>query len=191
MAAPHSCRAPTVRSSLLPAAVCVILARSFHPRVSALVLATFACYAGYTVLLTWVAAGIRRRVKELDNEITGAQYQWQYQHGMPEHRTSAPVPPGQGCAVRQRRHRCLVSLADQPARNQRPGKGPGRKGDVNVPSRETARQTGDLPASGCLRFPQPAFNQRCSVAGQAFVTAHAYGCGPDVRRQGGRRVFEL
>ncbi|KAL4423145.1 hypothetical protein ABPG77_007798 [Micractinium sp. CCAP 211/92] len=53
------------------AAVCVILARAFHPRVSALVLATFACYAAFTVLLTWVAAGIRRRVKELDNEITG------------------------------------------------------------------------------------------------------------------------
>lgn len=60
-------------SFLPPAAVCVILARAFHPRVSLLVLATFACYAAYTVLLTWVAAGIRRQVKELDNEITGGR----------------------------------------------------------------------------------------------------------------------
>lgn len=60
--------------SLVGAAVCVILARAFHPRVSALVLATFACYAAFTVLLTWVAAGIRRRVKELDNEITGERF---------------------------------------------------------------------------------------------------------------------
>ncbi|KAL4440595.1 hypothetical protein ABPG75_003596 [Micractinium tetrahymenae] len=60
-----------VPTALELAAVCVILARAFHPRVSALVLATFACYAAYTVALTWVAAGIRRRVKELDNEITG------------------------------------------------------------------------------------------------------------------------
>ncbi|EFN53974.1 hypothetical protein CHLNCDRAFT_7051, partial [Chlorella variabilis] len=52
-------------------AVCIILARAFHPRVSALVLATFAAYAGWTVALTRVAAGIRRRVKDLDNEITG------------------------------------------------------------------------------------------------------------------------
>lgn len=53
------------------AAVCVILARAFHPRVSAVVLCTFAAYAAFTVVLTRVAAGIRRRVKDLDNEITG------------------------------------------------------------------------------------------------------------------------
>lgn len=36
------------------AAVCVILARAFHPRVSAVVLCTFAAYAAYTVVLTRV-----------------------------------------------------------------------------------------------------------------------------------------
>jgi ABC-type transport system involved in Fe-S cluster assembly fused permease/ATPase subunit len=51
--------------------VCVILARSFHPRVSLLVVATFAAYAAWTVVLTRVAAAIRRQVKNLDNEITG------------------------------------------------------------------------------------------------------------------------
>ena len=35
-------------------AVCVILARAFHPRVSALVLLTFAAYAAWTVALTRV-----------------------------------------------------------------------------------------------------------------------------------------
>ena len=35
-------------------AVCAILARAFHPRVSLLVLATFATYAAWTVALTWV-----------------------------------------------------------------------------------------------------------------------------------------
>ena len=38
----------------LPAAVCVILARAFHPRVSALVLLTFGAYAAWTVALTRV-----------------------------------------------------------------------------------------------------------------------------------------
>ena len=51
--------------------MCVILARAFHPRVSALVLATFVAYAAWTVALTRVAAGIRRRVKDADNAITG------------------------------------------------------------------------------------------------------------------------
>ena len=41
-------------STCLPAAVCVILARAFHPRVSALVLLTFAAYAAWTVALTRV-----------------------------------------------------------------------------------------------------------------------------------------
>eukprot|EP00887_Chlorella_sp_A99_P002243 scaffold10.g2243.t1 len=53
------------------AAVCAVLARSFHPRVSLLVLATFAAYAAWTVALTWTATGLRRRVKELDNRISG------------------------------------------------------------------------------------------------------------------------
>ena len=37
------------------AAVCVILARAFHPRVSAAVLCTFAAYAAFTVVLTRVS----------------------------------------------------------------------------------------------------------------------------------------
>ena len=37
-------------------AVCVILARAFHPRVSALVVATFAAYATWTIAMTRVRA---------------------------------------------------------------------------------------------------------------------------------------
>ena len=35
-------------------AVCVILARAFHPRVSALVVATFVAYATWTIVMTRV-----------------------------------------------------------------------------------------------------------------------------------------
>ncbi|PSC71946.1 metal ABC transporter permease [Micractinium conductrix] len=59
-----------VPTALELTAVCVILARAFHPRVSLLVVATFAAYALWTVLLTKVATGVRREVKDLDNAIT-------------------------------------------------------------------------------------------------------------------------
>lgn len=52
-------------------AVCVLLARAFQPRVSLLVLATFAAYAAWTVGMTWAATKIRREVKDLDNAISG------------------------------------------------------------------------------------------------------------------------
>lgn len=80
---PRACPAPScphavhlallspTHPSLPAAAVCVILGRAFHPRVSALVLATFAVYAAWTVVLTKLAAGVRREVKDADNEITG------------------------------------------------------------------------------------------------------------------------
>lgn len=42
------------------AAVCVILARAFHPRVSAVVLCTFAAYAAFTVVLTRVGCAVGR-----------------------------------------------------------------------------------------------------------------------------------
>ncbi|GAB4819537.1 hypothetical protein N2152v2_006583 [Parachlorella kessleri] len=52
------------------ALVCAVLARSFHPRVSLAVLATFGAYAAWTVALTKAATRARRSVKDLDNAIT-------------------------------------------------------------------------------------------------------------------------
>lgn len=40
------------------ALVCAILARSFHPRVSLLVVGTFAAYAAWTVALTRVGGSV-------------------------------------------------------------------------------------------------------------------------------------
>ena len=52
-------------------AVCVLLARSFRPSVSLLLVATFAAYTSWTVGLTYSATRIRREVKNLDNAISG------------------------------------------------------------------------------------------------------------------------
>ncbi|RMZ53157.1 hypothetical protein APUTEX25_005146 [Auxenochlorella protothecoides] len=53
------------------AAVCTILARTFDARVSALVLTTFAAYAGWTIAIARWTTQIRREVKDLDNHISG------------------------------------------------------------------------------------------------------------------------
>lgn len=52
-------------------AVCWVLSRSFHLRVTALVVATFVAYTAWTVSLTWAATRVRREVKDLDNAISG------------------------------------------------------------------------------------------------------------------------
>ncbi len=52
-------------------AVCILLARSFRPTVSLLVVATFVAYTLWTVTLTFVSTRIRREVKDLDNAISG------------------------------------------------------------------------------------------------------------------------
>ena len=51
-------------------AVCVILARAFSPLISGLVMGAFGIYAGWTVLLTFLATKVRREVKDLDNLIS-------------------------------------------------------------------------------------------------------------------------
>ncbi|KAL4520893.1 hypothetical protein Ndes2526B_g00075 [Nannochloris sp. 'desiccata'] len=52
-------------------AVCILLARSFRPTVSLLVVATFVAYTLWTVSLTFISTQIRREVKDLDNAISG------------------------------------------------------------------------------------------------------------------------
>lgn len=68
----HSSQRWPQRCSLAPAAlpaaaVCAILARAFHPRVSALVICTFACYAAWTVVLTKVRPRSRTRTAASDS----------------------------------------------------------------------------------------------------------------------------
>jgi hypothetical protein len=46
-----------VPTALELVAVCWVLGRAFHPRVSGLVVATFAAYSAWTVGLTWVSDG--------------------------------------------------------------------------------------------------------------------------------------
>jgi ABC-type transport system involved in Fe-S cluster assembly fused permease/ATPase subunit len=60
-----------VPTALELVAVCVLLARAFHPRVSALVAGTFVAYTAWTLALTRAATRARRRVKDLDNAISG------------------------------------------------------------------------------------------------------------------------
>jgi len=52
-------------------AVCILLAKSFRPSVSLLVVATFVAYTLFTVTLTFISTKIRREVKDLDNAISG------------------------------------------------------------------------------------------------------------------------